>query len=48
VAVSPTGPEAGDVFVANSNGLPGTVSVINPTTDTVTVGNGPMAVAVGD
>jgi len=52
VAVSPTGPEAGDVFVANSNGLPGTVSVINPTTDTViatiTVGNEPSGVAVGD
>jgi YVTN family beta-propeller protein len=52
VAVIPTGPEAGDVFVANSNGLPGTVSVINPATNTViatiTVSNEPTGVAVGD
>jgi len=48
VAVSPTGPEAGDVFVANSSGFPGTVSVINPANNNVIVGNEPAAVAVGD
>jgi YVTN family beta-propeller protein len=48
VAVSPTGPEAGDVFVTNVSS--GTVSVINPTTDTVIatigVGGAPFGVAV--
>ena len=46
VAVSPTGPEAGDVFVANLND--DTVSVINPATDTVStipVGSEPPGVA---
>jgi YVTN family beta-propeller protein len=46
VAVSPIGPEAGDVFVANGDGG---VSVINPATDTVigTIGVGsPEGVAV--
>jgi len=47
MAVSATGPEAGDVYVANAGS--NTVSVINPTTDTVTsytVGSDPMGVAV--
>jgi YVTN family beta-propeller protein len=48
VAVSPTGPEAGDVFVTNDQG--GTVSVINPANNTVianlTVGAGPFGAAV--
>jgi hypothetical protein len=41
LAVSPTGPEAGDIYTANSlvvNGgslEPSTVSVINPTTEGV-------------
>ena len=34
VAVSPTGPYAGDIYVTNYGG--GTVSVINPATNTVT------------
>jgi YVTN family beta-propeller protein len=34
VAVSPTGPEAGDIYVAN--GASDTVSVINPATNAVT------------
>jgi YVTN family beta-propeller protein len=51
VAVSPTGPEAGDLYVTNtiSHGN-GTVSVINPATNTVTatipVGAFPSGVAV--
>jgi len=48
VAVSPTGPEAGDVYVANYNS--DTVSVIDPTDNTVTttidVGKVPYGVAV--
>ena len=50
VAVSPTGANAGDVYVTNVGN--GTVSVINPATNTViatiTVSNGPTGVAVGD
>jgi YVTN family beta-propeller protein len=48
VAVSPTGPEAGDIYVANEGS--GNVSVIDPTTntvvDTITVGTNPFALAV--
>jgi YVTN family beta-propeller protein len=47
VAVSPTGPHAGDVFVTNDGS--NSVSVINPATDTVigTIGVGsPEGVAV--
>jgi YVTN family beta-propeller protein len=48
VAVSPTGPDAGDVYVTNQ-GI-GTVSVINPATNTVAatipVGSLPDGVAV--
>jgi YVTN family beta-propeller protein len=51
VAVSPSGPAAGDVFVANQgNGVNGSVSVINPAgtavTTTISVGNAPVGVAV--
>jgi YVTN family beta-propeller protein len=53
VAVSPTGPDAGDIFVTNENvgGNSGTVSVINPAdnnmvTATITVGTQPTAAAV--
>jgi YVTN family beta-propeller protein len=48
VAVSPTGPEAGDIYVSNETS--GTVSVINPSTntvvDTINVGLNPIGVAV--
>jgi YVTN family beta-propeller protein len=48
VAVSPTGPEAGDIYVANLGS--GTVSVINPATNTVVatlpVGSEPNLLAV--
>jgi len=48
MAVSPTGPDAGDIYVTNENS--GSVSVINPSTDTVidtiTVGSTPDGVAV--
>jgi YVTN family beta-propeller protein len=48
VAVSPTGPEAGDIYVTNIG--PGTVSVINPATNTVVAtlpaGTEPSLVAV--
>src|ERR1700683_1567577 len=48
VAVSPTGPEAGGVYVANEG--TDTVSVINPATNTVTatiaVGTSPEGVAI--
>ena len=46
VAVTGTGPTAGDVNVTNADG---TVSVINPAgsvIDTLLVGNGPTGVAV--
>ena len=48
MAVSPTGPDAGDIYVTNEGS--GSVSVINPSTDTViatiTVGDHPFGVAV--
>ncbi|MDR3665131.1 MAG: hypothetical protein P4L86_32910 [Mycobacterium sp.] len=48
MAVSPTGPQAGDIYVANT--VDGTVSVINPATNTVIatvdVGTNPYGVAV--
>ncbi|GJO06765.1 hypothetical protein NJB18091_48440 [Mycobacterium marinum] len=48
MAVSPTGPEAGDIYVTNRGG--DTVSVIDPTTnaviDTISVGTNPIEVAV--
>ena len=48
VAVSPTGPDAGDIYVTNAAG--DTVSVIDPDTntviDTITVGRDPAGVAV--
>jgi YVTN family beta-propeller protein len=48
VAVSPTGPAAGDIYIANMGS--DDVSVINPSTDTViatvTVGSDPIGVAV--
>ena len=48
VAVSPTGPEAGDIYVTNFEG--DNVSVFDPTTDklvaNIDVGYGPYAVAV--
>ena len=47
VAVAPSGPDAGDVYVINGSD---TVSVINPSTntvvDTITVGTEPEGVAV--
>ena len=48
MAVSPTGPEAGDIYVSTATG--NTVSVIDPSTDTViatiAVGTSPDGVAV--
>ena len=48
VAVSPAGPEAGDVYVSATQ--PDMFSVIDPTTNmviaTITVGSGPDGVAV--
>jgi hypothetical protein len=35
VAVSPTGPEAGDIYVTMDNPCPTCMAVINPSTDTV-------------
>ena len=49
MAVSPTGPEAGDIYVTNSARRHGAVLVIDPTNtviDTIAVGNGPVGVAV--
>ncbi|MGA3255502.1 MAG: hypothetical protein ABSD32_15565 [Mycobacterium sp.] len=48
MSVSPTGPEASDIYVTNADS--GTVSAINPATNTVTatinVGSEPIYVAV--